>query len=356
MDVMSGMVNIIETLKAKKNFITIFLALAGIAVIGLYIHCDTGCRYLQGSIFGIDLKVIGVGYMLAIAILAAFRQSGYVRALLAGGIGAELYLIAFQVAQGVFCPFCMTFAVIVTLAFILNYEKPFTVGKGSLKKFAYAFGDVELFPLRGVRIPLLLFVFVGYLFVILTFSGSTTPAFAAEQSLVPSYGSGSYELIVFTDYFCPPCQGLEAEMDPALNEILSKGGVKVTFADVPLHKETPLFVKFFLYIAKPTQNYKKILNARKVLFTLAKDKSITDDESLSKALAAQGIVFKPHDVQDIYPQLNELFQKYKVHLTPSCVVKYSDTDIRTYTGVPEVKNGLALLKAALNSSSTKTKK
>ena len=61
--------------------------------------------------------------------------------------------------------------------------------------------------------PLLLFVILGYLFVVLTFSGSATPAYGAERPSAPSYGNVPYELIIFTDYFCPPCQSVESEME-----------------------------------------------------------------------------------------------------------------------------------------------
>jgi thiol-disulfide isomerase/thioredoxin/uncharacterized membrane protein len=346
--------NIIEKLKAGKIFITILLALAGIGIVAFYIRCDTSCTYLKGDIFGIDLKHIGIGYMLAIIALAVFRQPAYVRTLLAAGIGVEIYLVAYQFIKGVFCPFCLSFGAILLIAFVLNYEKPVAVNKRPLTKIIYAFGDVALFPLSGRRIPLLLVVFLGYLLVMLTFSGSTTPAYAAEKSLLPSYGSGPYELIVFTDYFCPPCQALESDMDPALNEILSTGGVKVIFIDLPVHKETYLFAKYFLYIAATTHHYRDILKARTVLFSLAKNQAIKDDDGLSKALSTQGIAFKPCDLKEVYLALNQIIKTHAVTRTPTCIVKYSDTDIRKYSGANEIKNGLAMLRAT-QISNAKTK-
>jgi hypothetical protein len=334
LQISDGKINIMEKPKAFRIFVTIILALTGIGLMVFYALCDTSCSYLQGDILGIDLKHIGIGYMLAIIILSAVRQMAYVRTLLALGIGVEIYLIAFA----------------------LNYEKPVVFKKSRLQQIVYGLGDIELSPLTKTRIPLLLFVFLGYLFVLLTFSGSTTPAYGAEKSLVPSYGSGPYELIVFTDYFCPPCQSLESEMDAALNEIFSSGGVKVTFVDLPTHKQTHVFAKYFLYIAKSTHHFRDILHARKALFSLAKNQAIHDDSSLSKALAAQGIAFKPYDLRPVYQALNKIIKTHSVSKTPTCIVKYSNADIRKYTGTYEIKNGLAMLRATQKSRSMMKKK
>ncbi|MCX5836346.1 MAG: thioredoxin fold domain-containing protein, partial [Deltaproteobacteria bacterium] len=344
-----GKINIMEKPKAFRIFVTIILALTGIGLMVFYALCDTSCSYLQGDILGIDLKHIGIGYMLAIIILSAVRQMAYVRTLLALGIGVEIYLISYQFGEEVFCPFCLSFAAIVIIAFALNYEKPVVFKKSRLQQIVYGLGDIELSPLTKTRIPLLLFVFLGYLFVLLTFSGSTTPAYGAEKSLVPSYGSGPYELIVFTDYFCPPCQSVEADVDPALDDILSRKGVTVTFVDLPIHKETPLYTKYFLYATRKGQGYKDALHARRVLFSLAKNKTISDEASLSKALKERGIAFEPYDLKPVYQVFNKLIQEHKVRSTPTCVVKYSSTDIRTYTGTFQIRNGLAMLQAAQKS-------
>jgi uncharacterized membrane protein len=83
---------------------TMGLASAGILTMILYTVCDTSCSYLKGDIFGVDLKYIGVGYMTAIIAFALFKQAAYVRILLAAGIGVEIYLVAFQFREDIFCP------------------------------------------------------------------------------------------------------------------------------------------------------------------------------------------------------------------------------------------------------------
>ncbi len=342
--------NVAEEIKARRNIVTIILAAAGIGLMLFYTTCETTCSYLQGDILGVDLMYIGIGYMLVIIILAAFRQMTYVRALLAAGIGVEAYLIAFQFKEDVFCSYCLTFASIIIMAFILNYERPIVRENSIWKRLIYGLGEADL-PLAGKKkVPLLVFILLGYIFIVLTFSGSTTPAYGAERSLVPSYGHGKYELIVFTDYFCPPCQLLEAEIDPALTEFLSRGGLKVTFVDFPGHKETPLYARYFLYAAKAGTSYESALHARRVLFSLAKKRSALTEEELEMALTSQGVAFTPYDLKPVYPALSKIISTYKIKSTPTCVIKYSNDDIRKYTGTFEIRNGLGMLRATLGTN------
>jgi uncharacterized membrane protein len=190
--------NIWGKISNNRDIMTIVLALIGIALMFFYFVCGTSCSYLKGDIFGIDLKYIGIGYMLAIIALALLKQTALVRILLASGIGVEVYLVNFQFREDVFCPFCIAFGAIVVLAFILYYEKPQTRG-GWRKRIIYGLGETEL-PLIGRKgMPLLLFVILGYLFVVLTFSGSATPAYGAERPSAPSYGKGPCTITAFIE-------------------------------------------------------------------------------------------------------------------------------------------------------------
>ena len=336
-----------EKIKARRSVITIILAAASIGIMLYYKACETACSYLQGDIFGIDLSYIGIVYMLMIIVFAAVRKMPYVRALLASGIGVEVYLIAFQFREDVFCPYCLAFASMIIIAFILNHEKQPTPERGWLNRIVYGLGAVELPHTIKRPLPLLAFVILGYIFVILTFSGSAIPAYGAEKSIVPSYGSGRYELIIFTDYFCPPCQAMESEIDPAVKEFLSGGGVRVTFVDLPIHKETRLYAQYYLYAAKAAKNYKNVLHARRVLFSLARNHVAQSEDELKKALKAGGIPIAVYDLSPVYPALNKIINTYQAKSTPTCVIKYSSDDIRKYTGTFEIRNGLGMLRATL---------
>jgi hypothetical protein len=182
--------NIWAKIRNHRNIMTIALALIGIGLMFFYSVCDTSCAYLKGDIFGIDLKHIGIGYMLAIIALTLLKQKALVRSLLASGLGVEVYLVAFQFREDVFCPFCIAFGAAVVLAFILQYETPQTSG-GWRRRIIYGLGEAELPLMGGKGMPLLLFVILGYLFVVLTFSGSTMPVYGAEKPSTPSLSRSS---------------------------------------------------------------------------------------------------------------------------------------------------------------------
>ncbi len=167
-------------IRKHRDIMTIALALIGVVLMFFYSVCDTSCTYLKGDIFGIDLKYIGIGYMLAIIACTLSKQTALVRILLASGIGVEVYLVAFQFREDVFCPFCIAFGATVVLAFTLHYEKPQARGDWR-RRIIYGLGETELPLIGGKGMPLLLFVILGYLFVVLTFSGSATPAYGAER-------------------------------------------------------------------------------------------------------------------------------------------------------------------------------
>ncbi len=178
--------NLTAKISKHRDSATIALALIGIALMFFYSVCDTACAYLKGDLFGIDLKYTGIGYMLAIIAFALFKQIALIRILLASGIGVEIYLVAFQFREDVFCPFCLAFGAVVVLTFILNYERPLT-RSGWRRRIIDGLGETELPLIGGKAIPLLLFVILGYLFVVLTFSGSATPAYGAERPSAPPY-------------------------------------------------------------------------------------------------------------------------------------------------------------------------
>jgi hypothetical protein len=181
--------NLTVRIRNHSAIITVALAVIGIVLMLFYSVCDTACSYLKGDIFGIDLKYIGIAYMLAIIAFALTKQIALARISLAAGIGVEVYLVAFQFREDVFCPFCLAFGAVVALAFILNHERPQTRG-GWRRRIIYGFGETKLPLIRHRGIPLLLFVILGYLFVVLTFSGSATPAYGAERpSALPSWSS-----------------------------------------------------------------------------------------------------------------------------------------------------------------------
>ena len=176
---------ITESIKKYRNIITIVLALIGIGLMIYYDYCDTACSYLKGDIWGIDLKWFGIAYMVAIIVFAAFKQTPFVRALLAAGLGVEVHLYAFQVQKNVYCPFCLAFSVMVIVSFIINYEVPSAWRENRRRMWLYFLGEVN-FPMFKInKLPLLVVSIVGYLAILFTFSGSVTPAYGQDKTPCP---------------------------------------------------------------------------------------------------------------------------------------------------------------------------
>ena len=339
---------IIESIKKYRNPITIVLAIIGIGIMLYYDYCDTTCSYLKGDIFGIDLKWAGIAFMALVIIFAAFRQTNFVRALLAAGLGVEVHLYAFQVQNDVYCPFCLAFSIMLITSFIINYEVPSAWRENRRRMWLYFLGEVN-FPMFKInKLPLLLFSLLGYLTVLLTFSGSVTPAYGQESTgSVPTLGKGAYEVVMFTDYFCPPCRRIDTKAEPLFKELLATGKVKITFVDVPFSKATPIYAKYYLYAANADSGSDNILHVRNIFFEAAQSKHIQTEETLIAYLKEQNISWKKMDEKSIFPMLSAIIKENKVDTTPTCVIKYSPTDAKKYVGDDEIWDGLLKLKLHL---------
>ena len=210
------------------------------------------------------------------------------------------------------------------------------------------------FPLRQAVFPpsacrtilTILIAVLGSVIVSFSFSGGATPAYGAEKPRMPSIGSGPYELYVFTDYFCGPCQALERELDITLRELMVRNSVKIMFIDLPLSRQTVLYNRYFLYAARAADSGRDILLARQELFALAGRDAAADEKKIVRLFKSRNITFKVYDLKPVHAELNRIIKQFNIRSTPTCVVKYSSTDIRTYRGVFEIRNGLAVLRAA----------
>jgi thiol-disulfide isomerase/thioredoxin len=309
-----------------------------------YDYCDTACSYLKGDILGIDLKYVGMIYMAGIIAFAAFKQMNYVRAMLAAGLGVEVYLYYFQIENDIYCPFCLAFSIMLILSFLINYEVPSAWRENRRRMWLYFLGEVSFPMFKLHKLPLLLFSVLGYLTVLFTFSGSVTPSFAqVSTGAVPSLGKGPYEVIMFTDYFCPPCYRIDTQAEPLFKDLLATGKVKMTFVDVPYNRATPTYVKYYLYAANANSSVDNILQVRKMLFEAAQLRRIQDENSLVSYLKQNKISWKALDENTIFPLLSAITKEHKVRATPTCVIKYSTKNIKTFVGDVEIWNGLTEL-------------
>jgi len=329
----------------KKDGIRIIgnlsLMILGLALMVYYITCEDACAYLKGDILGVDLKYVGVVFLLAMGSLALLRQWSFLRAHLAGSLGVELYLIGFQIQQNVYCPYCLALAALVVAAFIVNYEKPETIRGLSF------LGVVRFdWPRPLGPVPLSLFALAGFLFVMLTFSGSVLPVYGADpQDSISTFGKGRDEVRLYTDYFCPPCRSIEPDIEDTLIRLVRSGDYRVTFVDMPIHAESVVYATLFLHALNAGGDIAHAVRVRSILFDLA-GKGITQEEALAKALKDKNIRTRPYDVHPTLMALNRLIREDQVSGTPSCVIVTAGMTAH-YVGAVKVKNAIVQLDGPL---------
>jgi thiol:disulfide interchange protein DsbA len=282
-----------KTALTGKEKLNILLAMAGIALVFVYAYCGDSCSYLKGSIFGIDLKYMGVLFMGSILALSLFNLKEYRLLLLSAGVGAEVFLIGFQVQNDVFCPYCISFGAVLLLLFSINLD-------WSKRKL------VGLFAVLG----LLLFV--------VFFNGSVTPAFAQEP-LKPSFGNGQIHVRIYSDYFCNPCSKLDPEIAAPIANLVKKNVIRVTFVDTPVHEHTALYTRYFLYALNEKKDIDYANKVRHTLFQAAAQ-NISNREQLEAYLKKNGVRFKVYDPSPTFQFLTGYLSEDKVRSTPTVVI------------------------------------
>ncbi len=337
-----------EYIKKYRLPVTIVLALTGIGLMLYYDYCDTVCSFLRGDIFGIDLKWIGIAYMAIIIIFTAFQQFDFVRALLAAGLGVEIYLYSFQIQNSVYCPFCLAFSVVVILSFIINYEASPAWRENQRKMWLYFLGEVNFPMFKIKKLPLAMVALIGYFFVFLTFTGSVTPVYGQDKITgIPSLGKGPYEVMMFSNYFCPPCRKIDTKAEPLFKELLGTGKVKIIFIDVPFSSPAAIYAKYYLYAANIDPSAENILHVRNILFEAAQGMRIKDENALATYLKEKKVSWKTMDEKSVFPLMSVVIKENQINATPTCVIKYSEKDIKKYVGDDEIWRGLTELKKQL---------
>lgn len=331
--------NLYRQIVGYRLALTIVLAVAGIVTMVYYVTCDTACSYLRGDLLGVDLKYVGVGYMALLILLALVRKADLLRMLVAAGIGVEVFLVSFQVSENVFCPFCLTFGVLVLLMYVVNYERSGMTTRW-YHSVVYLFGDAKIPWVDRPRMPLLAMMIAGWLFVSFAFSGSATPLYAAEAPGVPSYGRGAWELIICTDYFCAPCQSVENDLAPELDRLLATGNVRITFVDFPGHRGSALYAKYFLAATAADPGGANALKARRLLFALAEQGKVDEENVLAAVLRSKNVALKIIDPKPVFKRWSGLLKQYDIDQTPTCLLRFSSAYTKKYADAPAIRDEL----------------
>ena len=179
------------------------------------------------------------------------------------------------------------------------------------------------------------------------------PSFAAGADLNSSSSNPSskgIEIFIFTDYFCPPCNSIEPYLEKALAD-LHQLGVKVTLVDKPISPLTPLYSKYYLYAARAANNFAETLHVRRLLFDIAKTRTVESESELIRQLKQNKVKIAIFDVKPVFDQWTDLIQQYAVRSTPTCVVVRPAQNVNTYTGSRNIPEAIDQLLKELSPTS-----
>jgi thiol:disulfide interchange protein DsbA len=299
-----------------RKVVNIALPLAGLAVIVFYNFCGSTCTFLKGGFFGVDLKYLGLAYPVLLLLLVLLEQDLLYIAMISLGVGMEINLVAFQVENGTYCPYCLIFAAILVFLFLFNFRR-------------------SKLPLMGIGVAL------GFLLCFFFFKGAATPVYA-DEVLVPTFGKGRVQVRLYTDYFCGPCSRMEPNITPLLKDLVRRNVITLTFVDTPVHALTPLYARYFLYIFNQDRSFDQVLRSRTLLFGAAGDK-IGEKERLEDYLRLHEVKFKECDSRPTFAALSALISEDKIRSTPTCVI-INDGRKTAFNGEAEITKALDLIK------------
>lgn len=158
-------------------------------------------------------------------------------------------------------------------------------------------------------------IFLSILFTL----GFQTTALYGKDDIVPSFGNGAIKVILYTDYFCPPCRGIEPQVEPLICDLMKTGKINLIFVDTPTSPHTHLYVQYFIYSLNAKNNFENALQSRNVLFEAA-EKRILEKAKLEEFLRLKGMDLKPVDISPVLEFWNRLLTEDNIRSTPSCII------------------------------------
>jgi protein-disulfide isomerase len=157
-----------------------------------------------------------------------------------------------------------------------------------------------------------------------------------------TFGKGKIEVRLYSDYFCSACKTVEPNIEYLIADLVKRNVITITFIDTPLHKQSALYSRYFLYILNVKKEISHALKARSVLFEAA-HQNITDKEKLEAYLESKGMKFKLFDPQPVFKTLQQYLAIDRIRATPTCIVINGDKK-DFYQGGPNITRALESLK------------
>ena len=185
-------------------------------------------------------------------------------------------------------------------------------------------------------------VLVLLLVTLLLFAETGAEQLPAEDPEMVSFGTGAVRVRLYTDYFCGPCSRMEPKIEGLLADLVKTKVISLTFVDTPVHKMTPLYARYFLYILSADRSFKTALRSRSVLFAAAKEK-IEEKDVLEDYLRKNGVRFREMDPKPVFTVLSALMQEDDIKSTPTCVI-IKDGKKTVSSGESDITKALKSLK------------
>jgi hypothetical protein len=134
---------------------------------------------------------------------------------------------------------------------------------------------------------------------------------------------------------------MESRVETLLSDLVRKNAITLTFIDTPVHSYTPLYAKYFLYIAKRDPSFLSVLRARNVLFEAARNR-IEEQAALEEFLRKNNVGYREFDPRPAQAALSAFIKEDNVRSTPTCVI-IKDGKRGVFTGDIEIPRALELL-------------
>lgn len=175
-----------------------------------------------------------------------------------------------------------------------------------------------------------------FLFITIVLCG-TNPVSAKSLT----YGNGPTQVMLFTDFFCAPCQMLEEMIGGTLDNLVYTNMASVTFVPVPMSQKSMVAAMHLLSVAdgKP---YKEVVAQRVLLYNMAKSGMITNDLLNQWTREYKGKT----NLAPYVKTLSDIIMSQKVTSTPTCIIRYSNGKTITYKGAQDIYQALKDLKGA----------
>jgi len=170
----------------------------------------------------------------------------------------------------------------------------------------------------------------------------TAGAAWGQDKTFPTYGTGAVTVRIYTDYFCPPCRGMEPAVEPLLRNLIKKGFITLTLVDTPFSKYTPLYACYFLYALNAKNDFEHALLVRNTLFDAATNRHFTTKERLEEIFKGKGISYTVFEPKPAFDRYNALIKEDSIDATPSCVI-IRDGKKEKFVGGPDIVNALKAL-------------